>query len=594
MVDTLWLVLGGLAIYTAIAMGLQRFGVLPEQMHAQGPILTLHTQYGKEVLDRLASPKRFWRAWGNIGLGITLVVMVGSFVGVILSGILAVSNPQQPSQITEPQNFLVIPGVNDFLPLSVAPEIVLGLLLGLVVHEGGHGLFCRVGDIDIDSMGLALLAIIPIGAFVEPKQESQFRADRGSQTRMFAAGVTNNYVLSIIGFILLFGPVAGSVAVAPGAPVGDVVDGSPAAKADIDRGDRIIAINNKSLANGSELTERLTEIQDEQVTVTIDDDEKDKKRTVTVDRYLFLTSSTPSVVDINTSEPPPRIQSVAGESVSTRAELHDILKGNPTVTVNTTQGSFELIAGVYVTQAQDNGPFAEEINALTSAEVIITRVSGERVVTSSDLMEVMSNTSPGDTVSGTVYVNGTKEQFTVTLTNGREEGQGYLGIRVRQGTGGIDVDDFGVFVYPAQRFLGALGGDGLNGIREFISQSISILYLPFAGAIGLSSYNFAGFVGPITNFYTVSGPLAFLGGWVFTLANVLFWTGWININLGLFNCIPAFPLDGGHILRTSTEAIVSRLPVSNGRVVTRTITTLVGLSMLTGLLLMVFGPRLLS
>jgi membrane-associated protease RseP (regulator of RpoE activity) len=593
MVDTLWLVLGGLALYTVIAMTLQRLGVLPEQIHAQGPILTLHTQYGKEILDRLASPKRFWRAWGNIGLGVTLVVMVGSFITVIFTGIGAISGQQQPSQITEPQNLLVIPGVNDFLPLSVAPEILFGLLIGLVVHEGGHGLFCRVGDIDIESMGLALLAVIPIGAFVEPKEKSQYKADRGSQTRMFAAGVTNNYALSIIGFIILFGPIAGSITVAPGAPVGDVVDGSPAANAGIDRGDRIIAINNESIANASELNERLTEMQDKQVQVTIDNDENGKQ-TVTVNRSLFLTHSTPEVVDLNTSETPLEIQKVAGEPVSTRAELYNILEKDPRVTVNTNQGSFELTAGAYVTQAKDGGPFAEKINASGNATVIITRVAGERVVTTNDLMRVMSDTSPDKTVPVTVYINDMKKQFTVTLTDGREEGKGYLGISVRQGTGGIVVNDFGVFVYPAQQFLDALGGDGLNGIREFITQSVRILLLPLAGATGLASYNFAGFVQPITNFYTVSGPLSFLGGWVFTLANILFWTGWININLGFFNCIPTFPLDGGHILRTSTEAIVSRLPVSNGRVVTRTITTLVGLSMLTGLLLMVFGPQLLS
>jgi membrane-associated protease RseP (regulator of RpoE activity) len=593
MVDTLWLVLGGLALYTVIAMILQSLGVLPEQIHAQGPILTLHTQYGKKILDRLASPKRFWRAWGNIGLGVTLIVMVGSFVTVVFTGIEAISSQQQPSQITEPQNLLVIPGVNDFLPLSVAPEIIFGLLIGLVVHEGGHGLFCRVGDIDIDSMGLALLTIIPIGAFVEPKEESQYKADRGSQTRMFAAGVTNNYALSIIGFILLFGPIAGSITVAPGAPVGDVVDGSPAANAGIDRGDRIIAINNESIANASELNERLTEIQAKQVKVTINDDE-DGKRTFTINRSLFLTHSTPKVVDLNTSETPLQVQKVAGESVSTRAELYDILEKNPRVTVNTNRGSFKLTAGAYVTQVNDGGPFAGKINASTNETVIITRVAGERVVTTNDLMRVMSNTSPGETVPVTVYINDTKKQLTVTLTDGREKGKGYLGIGVRQGTGGIVADDFGVFVYPAQQFLDALGGDGLNGIREFITQSVRILLLPFAGAVGLSSYNFAGFVQPVTNFYTVSGPLSFLGGWVFTLANILFWTGWININLGFFNCIPTFPLDGGHILRTSTEAIVSRLPVSNGRVVTRTITTLVGLSMLTGLLLMIIGPRLLS
>jgi membrane-associated protease RseP (regulator of RpoE activity) len=108
-------------------------------------------------------------------------------------------------------------------------------------------------------------------------------------------------------------------------------------------------------------------------------------------------------------------------------------------------------------------------------------------------------------------------------------------------------------------------------------------------------YNFAGFVGPVTNFYTVSGPLGLLGaGFAFFLANLLFWTAWINLIIGQFNCVPAYPLDGGHILRTTTETVVSRLPVSNGRALTSAVTTTVSIVMILGLLVMVFGPRLLT
>ncbi|MFC6729008.1 site-2 protease family protein, partial [Natronoarchaeum mannanilyticum] len=215
MVSLVWIAAGVLGYWVLLQLLADR-GWLPDYVGLQGPITTLHTQRGKILLNRLARYKRFWRAWSNLGVGVALVVMVGSFVMLILVGITAVMSPQ-PTAVNQPRNVLVIPGVNDFLPLSMAPEILFGLLVALVVHEGGHGLLCRVEDIEISSMGLATLSVIPIGAFVEPDEESQRAASRGGKTRMFAAGVTNNFAITLVAFALLFGPVAGAISVAPGA-----------------------------------------------------------------------------------------------------------------------------------------------------------------------------------------------------------------------------------------------------------------------------------------------------------------------------------------------------------------------------------------
>ncbi|MGM0372381.1 MAG: site-2 protease family protein, partial [Halobacteriota archaeon] len=223
-------VLGGLLAYWLALSLLRSRDWFPEFIGVTGPILTVHTKRGRDLLDRLAGPRRLWRAWANMGLGFALVILVGSFLLLLANAVQVLRNPPQPTAVNQPQNFLVIPGVNDFLPLAVAPEILFGLFIGMLVHEGGHGILSRVEGIDVESMGVVLLAILPIGAFVEPEEESVEAADRGSQARMFAAGVTNNFLLTAIAFAILFGPVVGSIGVAPGAAVGGVFPGSPAAQ----------------------------------------------------------------------------------------------------------------------------------------------------------------------------------------------------------------------------------------------------------------------------------------------------------------------------------------------------------------------------
>jgi len=589
MVSTLWLVGGGIVLYTLVAMALKAQGRLPEAIRVQGPITTIHTQRGKAFLNWLAGPKRFWRAWGNLGVGIALVVMVGSFALVAFAAISAVRNPT-PTALNEPQNVLAIPGVNDFLPLSVAPEILTGLLIGLVVHEGGHGLLCRVEDIDIESMGLALLAFIPIGAFVEPSEASRNRASRGGQTRMFAAGVTNNFAVSVVAFLLLFGPVAGSISVVAGVPIGGSLQGSPARDAGIDRGTVITSVDGESVADADAMQATLAESRADSVPVELESGE-----TVTVQREVLVTVAVRDApIAVNET-----VTAVNGSRVSTVGGFEDAVGSRPVadLTVRNQSGtrSVQLPIGTYSLVAPD-GALAGQTDLSGGETVIITAIGGNRTVDFDDLSAVLDARQPGDTVSVTGYVGGYDgERRTVEVDLGGSGSDAQLGVRVQRGVSGFVLDDFGVDVYPSNTFLTVLGGNGGGGLGG-IERAYLTLVLPFASlTLPDVGYNFAGFVGPVTNFYTVSGPLGLLGaGFAFFLANLLFWTAWINLIIGQFNCVPAYPLDGGHILRTTTETVVSRLPVSNGRALTSAVTTTVSIAMILGLLVMVFGPRLLT
>jgi membrane-associated protease RseP (regulator of RpoE activity) len=188
------------AAYLLIAYYIRDRGLFRDHVMFFGPILAIKTDR-VGFFDWFRKFKTPLRAYAT--LGVVMVVVVSAFMTLAL--VLAVPqylvHTPEPTGIYDPRNILAIPGVNQAIPITAA--VFLGLLLTIVIHEFGHAILARVEDMRVRSMGL-LIAVIPIGAFVEPDEEDVDAAKGMPKIRMFGAGITNNIVFGLACFAAMF------------------------------------------------------------------------------------------------------------------------------------------------------------------------------------------------------------------------------------------------------------------------------------------------------------------------------------------------------------------------------------------------------
>jgi len=216
----------------------------------------LRTTGGLHLLDTLARPKRFWRFFANIGIPLTVIAMFFMLAILIVGDVRILVTQPAPTAYNAPQNVLLLPGINQFIPLTWG---LIGLIVTLVVHELSHAILSRVADIKVKSLGL-LIALIPIGAFAEPDEsqllgidakQGQKIATRPERLRVFSAGIMGNFAVALIALTLFFGPVLSSVTATSGLGVVAVVSGSPAQRAGLQPGMTISKIDGITISDAN-------------------------------------------------------------------------------------------------------------------------------------------------------------------------------------------------------------------------------------------------------------------------------------------------------------------------------------------------------
>ena len=133
-----------------------------------------------------------------IGLFLCYVFMFFGVILTIFAVYLSVAAPHLPNKINAPNNILMIPGVTDFVPLTV--EVIISLLFLVTIHEIAHGILGRVHGVKIKSAG-AILLCIPVGGFVELDEDELNVLPVMGKLQIFAAGITANLMTMVVGLI---------------------------------------------------------------------------------------------------------------------------------------------------------------------------------------------------------------------------------------------------------------------------------------------------------------------------------------------------------------------------------------------------------
>lgn len=531
--------------YWLIVVILDRRGILKKyNITSYGPILMLRTTKGQGFLDMLAVHKRFWRTFANIGLPAMLIGMLVMFLLILFIDYSLISSFRTqtvpaPTRINEPRNFFLIPGLNEYIPFYWG---AIALIVTLMVHEFSHAILCKVEGIKVKSMGI-LLALVPVGGFAEPDEEQLLGkkeekvagqveagqtsepkklATRSERIRVLTAGVMANFVTAFVAFILFFS-LLGSISTVGDVMVTNVIPGSPAELQGVKQNMILTGINDKEINNAT-------------------------------DFLSYANTLTPgSNVKLDL------VENGVRKEISLTATASNVTRSGVKV-FEVTEGSAAEAAGI-------------------KKGMIIVRIDEKEIKELNDFINLMNNTKAGQKIDIHLLSNGSLNASTV-IFNGIELGKypyqanstkGFLGVSYSPEEAISYSIGIGIGQFQAKSYLNLL--KSIPSLMTGITGWVVLFGLPIYGFAGET---FPGFSGILVNFYEPTGWAAVLGVGMFWILNILLWVGWMNFYAGLFNCLPAVPLDGGHVFRDVMTSSLTKIfgddekveRISNGIVLT--------------------------
>jgi membrane-associated protease RseP (regulator of RpoE activity) len=508
--DWIFLLIFLVTAYAIIAYYVYTRKFWEEHIIFYGPIMAIKTRR-VGFFDKFAAWRTFFRIYGTIGVIAVIIVSVLITLMLFVSFRYTLLIRPEPTGIYEPQNILLIPGINQYVPSTLA--VWLAFIITIGIHEFGHAILCRVENIKVKGMG-ALVAVIPIGFFVEPDEEELDKTKGMPKVRMFGAGITNNLVFGFSCFVLLI-LLMGMVIPAQQPVIYGVYKNYPAENA---------GVPSESVIQYIEITN--TSPRWDNVSVVLNPFSKSEWSShdtgstaetgsllnLTREREIyFLGVPDPSTAYISTIDlylkQRHSQKSFGGENSTSYDPVHPFSPSDQNLTIGNTTSS---------------------IGHLVSPAIRVQVSSREQVST------LLNATKPGDQIIIGVEKNGIINDYPLNLSRWPTE------------AGARESGFMGITYYD-----GALVKSSVEGMFSPVGF-FQFLIIPFGNDQGTQFLRIIAFETTDTRFYQVP----FAGFW--GIIHLLFWCAWININIGIFNAIPMVPLDGGYILKEGVDRFLER------------------------------------
>ncbi len=239
------------------------------------------------------------------------------------------------------------------------------------------------------------------------------------------------------------------------------------------------------------------------------------------------------------------IYSINGVNVSTPSDVTRALLKSPfggKLSMVTEEGSYTLpaIYGVRIAGLYKDYP-AEK--AGLKVGMIIYQVNNQTTPTLESFEKVMKKTKPGEVITLHVYWKGKTEVFRVKLAKSPYSSSGFLGVEVYEYVSGLELGYSSMLLEELKSLPHSLWN--VRGWLYFVA-------MPLMG--------FKGFIGQTKKYFKPE----ILGDKLFFLLTSLYWIGWVDFYVGLFNCLPAVPLDGGRVFYEVFAALLEKMGVKGG------------------------------